>query len=40
MLKRFLDWVIYGDCSQELSDNIEFLKGLHRMSERKNENVD
>lgn len=28
MLKRFLDWVIYGDCSQEPSDNIEFLKGL------------
>jgi hypothetical protein len=52
MLKRFLDWVIYGDRSQEPSEKIEFLKGLHPMSsilvlniivpymEVKNENVD
>jgi hypothetical protein len=40
MLKRFLDWIIYGDCSQEPSDNIEFLRGLRHTSEVKNENVD
>jgi hypothetical protein len=28
MLGRLSNWVIYGDCSQEPSDNIEFLKGL------------
>jgi hypothetical protein len=35
MFKRFLDWVIYGDCSQEPSDNIEFLKGLRRQKDEK-----
>jgi hypothetical protein len=40
MLKRFMNWMIYGDCSQEPSENIEFLKGLRSMPEVKNENVD
>jgi hypothetical protein len=33
MLRRFVDWIIYGDCSQEPSDNIEFLKGLRPVPE-------
>lgn len=40
MLRRFLDWVYYGDRSQEPSDNIEFLKGLHSMAEARNEKLD
>jgi hypothetical protein len=40
MLKRLYNWIIYGDCSQEPSENIEFLKGLHPMARTKNENLD
>lgn len=39
MFKRFLNWIIYGDCSQEPSDNIEFLKGIHSAVGVKNEDM-
>jgi hypothetical protein len=37
MLRKLWNFIIYGDCSQEPSDNIEFLKGLRPASGGKNE---
>lgn len=33
MIKKILNWLIYGDRSPEPEEKIEFLKGLHRSVE-------